>query len=100
MIQAHEPMIIGESQQVAVTFENGNKIVSLSLDNSLGRMEKLRRSSILLMIDDETGNTDVTHQVFSEAEDGHTVWASLGNFEKAMNWLRRCSWGFVSQEGG
>jgi len=89
MIQAHNPMIFGDSKQVAVSFENGDKIVSLSLDNSLGRMDTLRRGSILLMI----GKDDVTTQVFEEAEDGHVVWASLGNFEKAMNWLRRTRWG-------
>ena len=56
MIQAHNPMIFGDSKQVAVSFENGDKIVSLSLDNSLGRMDTLRRGSILLMI----GKDDVT----------------------------------------
>ena len=90
MIQAHNPMIIGDSKNVAVTFENGTKIVSLSLDNSLGRMETLRRGSILLM----RGKEDVTAQVFEEAADGHAVWASLGNFERAMNWLRQTQWGF------
>jgi hypothetical protein len=56
-------------------------------------METLRRGAILLMIEDESGNSDVTSQVFEDAENGHTVWASLGNFEIAMNWLRRCHWG-------
>jgi len=46
-----------------------------------------------LMTEDEKGNSDVTSQVFDEAADGHAVWASLGNFEKAMNWLRRVEWG-------
>jgi len=93
MIQAHNPMIIGDSKNVAVTFQSGPKIVSLALDNSAGRMETLRRGMILLMIEDETGNSDVTAQVFEEAEDGHAVHASLGNFDIAMNWLRRVEWG-------
>jgi hypothetical protein len=93
MIQAHNPMIIGDAKNVAVTFQSGTKILSLSLDNSGGRMESLRRGSILLMIEDETGNSDVTAQVFEDAENGHTVWASLDNFEIAMNWLRRVEWG-------
>ena len=93
MIRAHEPMIIGDAKQVSVTFENGNKIVSLALDNSLGRMETLNRGMILLMIEDESGNHDVTDQVFEEAEDGHAVNASLGNFDKAMAWLHRVEWG-------
>jgi len=93
MIQAHTPMIIGDSKNVAVTFQSGAKIVSLSLDNSLGRMETLRRGSILLMIEDESGNHDVTDQIFEEAVDGHVVWSNLDNFEIAMNWLRRVEWG-------
>ena len=93
MIQAHNPMIIGDSKNVAVTFQSGPKIVSLALDNSAGRRETLRRGMILLMIEDETGNSDVTSQVFEEAEDGHAVHASLGNFEIAMMWLRRVEWG-------
>lgn len=93
MIQAHNPMIFGDSKQVAVTFQSGPKILSLSLDNSLGRMETLRRGDVRLMIDDESGNRDVTDQVFDAAADGHIVHASLGNFEIAMNWLRRSSWG-------
>ena len=90
MIQAHDPMVIGESKNIAVQFENGSKTISLALDNSGGRMDMLRRGTILLMV----GKEDVTAQVFGEAADGHAVWASLGNFEKAMNWLRRVEWGF------
>lgn len=93
MIQAFNPMIFGDSKQVAVTFQSGSKILSLSLDNSCGRMEQLRRGTILLMVEDETGNSDVTDQIFEEAADGHAVWASIGNFEIAMNWLRRVEWG-------
>lgn len=93
MIQAHNPMIIGDSKQVAVTFQSGSKILSLSLDNSLGRMETLRRGDVRLMIENESGNHDVTDQVFDAAADGHVVHASLGNFEIAMNWLNRCEWG-------
>ena len=102
MIQAHNPMIFGDSKQVAVTFQNGAKILSLSLDNSIGRMETLRRGDIRLMIQhagnpkmgSDEENVDVTSEVFDEAADGHVVHASLGNFETAMNWLRRVDWGF------
>ena len=102
MIQAHNPMIFGDSKQVAVTFQSGPKILSLSLDNSVGRMETLRRGDIRLMIkhdgDAKMGTNeetvDVTSEVFDEAVDGHIVHASLGNFETAMNWLRRIDWGF------
>ena len=93
MIQAHNPMIIGNSKNVAVPFQDGPKIVSLALDNSAGRMETLRRGSILLMIEDETGNEDVTAQGFPAAAGNRNVHASLDNFEIAMNWLRRSTWG-------
>ena len=93
MIQAHNPMIFGDSKQVAVTFQSGSKILSLSLDNSGGLAETLRRGDVRLLIDDKTGTRDVTDQVFEEAADGHAVHASLGNFETAMNWLRRVEWG-------
>jgi hypothetical protein len=93
MIQAHNPMIIGDAKNVAVTFQSGSKVVSLALDNSAGQMETLRRGSILLMIEDETGNSDVTAQVFDEAGDERVVHASLSNFEIAMMWLRRVEWG-------
>ena len=94
MIQAHNPMIFGDSKQVAVTFQNGPKILSLSLDNSGGRSETLRRGDVRLMIENKAGTHDVTDRVFEEAADGHVVHASLGNFETAMNWLRQTSWGF------
>ena len=101
MIQAFNPMIFGDSKQVAVTFQSGSKILSLSLDNSVGRMETLRRGDIRLMIQQagnpkmgiDEENVDVTAEVFEEAADGHVVHASLGNFETAMNWLRRVEWG-------
>jgi len=106
MIQAFEPMIFpdmsgegnGDTQSVCVTFENGRKIVSLSLDNSCGRMETLRRGDILLMVKTTTKdgtpcNQDVTETVFEEAAEGHAVHASLGNFRTAMLWLDRAAWG-------
>ena len=98
MIQAHNPMIIGDSKQVAITFQSGPKILSLSLDNSLGRMETLRRGDVRLMIEDGSGNHDVTDQIFEEAGDGHIVHANLGNFEIAMNWLRRVEWGMEGSQ--
>ena len=93
MIQAFNPMIFGDSKQVAVTFQSGSKILSLSLDNSGGRAETLRRGDVRLMIENKAGTHDVTDQVFEEAADGHVVHANLGNFETAMNWLRRVEWG-------
>jgi len=112
MIQAFEPVIFpgmpgsgnGDTQSVCVTFENDRKIVSLSLDNSCGRMETLGRGDILLMVKTATKagtpcNQDVTGQVFEEAAEGHAVHASLGNFRTAMLWLERAEWGFDSCAG-
>ena len=88
MIQAHDPMIIGDSKNVAVTFHEGQKMISLALDNSAGRMTALRRGDIRLLDD----SVDVTSKVFGGGEED-IVHASLDNFEKAMNWLRRSAWG-------
>ncbi len=88
MIQAHDPQIIGECKNVAVTFHEGQKMISLALDNSAGRMTAMRRGDIRLL--DDSG--DVTSKVFGGAEHD-IVRASVENFEKAMCWLRRQAWG-------
>tara|TARA_R110000744_G_scaffold179279_1_gene298262 strand:- start:453 stop:752 length:300 start_codon:yes stop_codon:yes gene_type:complete len=92
MIQAHNPMIIGDAKNVAVTFQNGQRVVSLALDNSAGRMKMLMRGDIRLLIEDESGCKDVTVLVFPKA-DVQNIRADLSNFELAMNWLKRCTWG-------
>ena len=92
MIQAHNPMIIGDAKNIAVTFQSGSKVVSLALDNSAGRMETLRRGDIRLLIEDESGCKDVTDLIFPKA-DVENVRANLDNFEIAMMWLRRAEWG-------
>ncbi len=92
MIQAHDPMIIGDSKSLAVTFQEGQKIISLALDNSAGRMTALRRGDIRLL--DDSG--DVTSKVFGGGE-ADIVRASIENFEKAMAWLRRASFDLSEQ---
>jgi len=92
MIQAHNPMIIGDAKNVAVTFQNGQRVVSLALDNSAGRMKMLMRGDIRLLIEDESGCKDVTVLVFPKA-DVQNIRADLSNFELAMSWLKRCTWG-------
>jgi len=94
VIQAHEPMIIGDAKNVAVTFENGRKIVSLSLDNSGGRMTTLRRGDIRLLVRTEESKTlDVTGEVWGIGAET-LIHATLDNLDTAMKWLRRTSWGF------
>lgn len=95
-IQAHDPMILPgvqgrQNTSVAVEFHNGDKLVSLALNNSGGRMEKLGRGDIRLFV----GQEDVTPKVFGEESAAHNVHASLDNFELAMAWLRRVNWGFA-----
>lgn len=95
-IQAHNPMILPgvqgrQNTSVAVEFHNGNKLVSLALNNSGGRMEKLRRGDIRLFV----GQEDVTSKVFGDESAQRSVHASLDNFEVAMTWLRRVGWGFA-----
>ena len=94
MISAANPMEFNMdsdtvSRTVNVTFDNGKKCVSLSLDNSGGRMSTLKRGTIRLFV----GPLDVTGRVFNGA-DRCDVHSTLENFEEAMKWLRRTEWGF------
>jgi hypothetical protein len=102
MIQAHEPMIFqmpggDTSKQVAVSFEQGNKIVSLSLNNSCGRMSELRRGSIQCMIRDNDGIAIPCMTVFNMKSNDMVMDATIENLSTAMNWLRRLNWGFDGQ---
>jgi len=97
MIYANRPMIFklpdgSQSENVNVCFENGNRTLSLALDNSAGRMDNLGRSDIRLLVDGE----DITSKVFETERDDTIVRANLNNFEKAMRWLSRVEWGMVS----
>ncbi len=102
MIQAHEPMIFqlpggDTSKQVAVSFEQGKKIVSLSLDNSCGRMSELRRGRIQCMIRDDDGIAMPCMTVFNMKSNDTEMDATIENLSMAMNWLRRLDWGFDAQ---
>jgi hypothetical protein len=95
-IQASNPMIIqmGENQiakSVAVEFRNGDKLVSLALDNSGGRMATLRRGDIRIFV----GQEDVTTVVFGKDAAERSVHATLHNIDLALAWLRRAPWGFA-----
>jgi hypothetical protein len=84
------------SKHVNIVFDNGPKIVSLSLDNSAGRMAHIARADIRLLYSDplDGGVQDVTSEVFG-GDEAAIVPGTLGNMERAMNWLRMASWGFV-----
>ena len=99
MIFANRPQSLehsdgARSESVNVCFEHGEKTLSLALDNSCGRMEKLGRSDIRLLI----GNEDVTSKVF-DCGDDDIVHASIENFAKATRWLNRVEWGMEGCTG-
>jgi hypothetical protein len=92
-IIASNPMILpgvggNQNTSIAVEFQNGDKLVSLALNNSGGRMKKLGRADLRLFIRSD----DVTETVFTSESERHIVHASLENFEKAMHWLNRARW--------
>ena len=93
MIFANRPLSYelsdgSQSESVSVCFKHGDKTLSLALDNSGGRMEKLGRSDIRLLIKKD----DVTAQIFECGKDD-IVHATIENFERALRWLNRIEWG-------
>ena len=100
MIFAHEPFQCGMddgsiSHSVNTCFRNGEKTISISLDNSCGRMNRLSRSDMRLFMGasdlsvDSVDCQEVTHIVFSD-DDREPTWnvdANLENFQKAWEWL-------------
>jgi hypothetical protein len=84
-------MEIGEAQQVNIVFSNGGKALSLTVDNSAGRMSSMRRADMRLLV----GSDDVTSKVFGAGEHD-IVRGTIENMDKAMKWLRSTEWGFTS----
>jgi len=92
MIFAYQPTQVKLSDgttthSVNTVFQNGKKTISISFDDSCGRMSRLRRSDLRLFIDQgEHECQDETDKVFPNAERwGHE--ANLENFQKAWEWL-------------
>ena len=104
MIFAHQPMsfTLGDSTSSTVTvcFRQGKRLVSLHLDNSCGSLNTLSRGDIELFRFESGGfeNTDTgtpcTRELFPEWDESTPVAATLENFNRAMGWLGRTSWGF------
>ena len=101
MIAATEPMIYQNPHgktvmQVNTSFHNGSKLVSLTCDNSVGRLQDLSRSDIRCFIQNPADKSvvDVTSEVFRVGEND-VVQATLSTMETAMKWLRLVRWGFV-----
>jgi len=88
-------MNFGEAQHANVVFDNGPKMISLSMDNSGGRATTLCRADIRLLFTDplDGGVKDVTSTVFGGGAEG-IVRGTIENMDTAMKWLRRSSWGF------
>ena len=92
MIFAHQPMSAEMSDgttahSVNTVFKNGKKTISISFDDSCGRMSQLRRTDLRLFIDQgEHECQDETEKVFPGTERWN-VEANLENFQKAWEWL-------------
>ena len=94
MISATTHLFSENAQHANVVFDNGPKMLSLSLDNSGGRLTTLSRSDIRLLVHNSLAETvdDVTNDVFG-GEQGSTVRADIDTMEQAMKWLQRTDWG-------
>ncbi|MDP6928114.1 MAG: hypothetical protein QF412_00305 [Planctomycetota bacterium] len=98
-IFGHEPLVSEFGSAINVTFQNGEKMVSLALDDSCGRMDVLGRGSIALFRqkDFKSSSTEATEEVFRCDREGELVPNTLDNFNKAMQWLNRVEYGFEAQ---
>ena len=88
------------SKHANFTIHNGAKMISVSVDNSCGKMTHMARADIRCLFSRATaGHTegerveDVTNQVFGGGK-SDIVRGNADNMATAMNWLRRTNWGF------
>mgnify|MGYP001470155199 FL=1 len=89
-------MDFGESKQANFVIHNGPKMLSVSVDNSGGRMHSMARADIRLLFSDpmiDGSCEDVTSEVFGGG-DNTIVRGTIENMERAMKWLRMTRWGF------
>ena len=95
MISATTMELGGGSKQANVVFDNGPKMVSLSIDNSCGMMTHMARADIRLLFSHpvDGGVHDVTSEVFGGGK-SDIVRGTIQNMDKAMKWLQRSGWGF------
>lgn len=86
------------SKQVNVVFDNGPKMISLSIDNSCGKMTHMARADIRLLFTDplKGGVEDVTFFVFGPemSDRSDIVRGTIENMDRAMKWLQQTEWGF------
>jgi len=95
MITASTMELSGGSKHANFVIHNGAKMISVSVDNSGGRMQSMARADIRLLFTDplKGGVEDVTSEVFGGG-DGSIVRGTLDNMDRAMKWLRMTRWGF------
>jgi hypothetical protein len=98
-VHAHQPMISKFGSHVNVCFTNGRKIVSISLDDSCGRLDHLSRGTIELHIRPGTAHStilvaeDDMKRVFGTSGTD-LVSSNSDNLLRAMRWLEQTEWGF------
>lgn len=84
---------MGDKRVANVTFTNGRKELSLTIDNgSMCRTEKLFRADMRCF----NNGVDVTSEVFGCGKTD-IVSGDVGNMAKGMAWMQRQDWGFEAQ---
>ena len=90
-IFAHEPMVLPNGNSINVCFQQGERIISLALDDSCKGSGLLFRGSIELHRKPDKGSDDIelcTHEVFPE-QGSIVVMATMENFKAAMEWVEK-----------
>jgi len=97
------PVGNGRSEHASFTIHNGPKMISVSVDNSGGRMSHMARADIRCLFSHATAGRaegerieDVTSQVFGSGE-SYIVRGNVETMAKAMNWLQMARWGLEGQ---
>ncbi len=100
MITANTMELSGGSKHANFVIHNGAKMISVSVDNSGGRMTQMARADIRLLFshathgrEDKPRVEDVTSRVFGGRE-SDIVHGSVENMDRAMRWLQLARWGF------
>jgi siroheme synthase (precorrin-2 oxidase/ferrochelatase) len=97
------PVGNGRSEHASFTIHNGPKMISVSVDNSGGRMSHMARADIRCLFSNNTAGIedrepveDVTGKVFKVGVHD-VVQGNVSNMAKAMNWLQMARWGLEGQ---
>jgi len=90
-IFAHEPMVLPNGNSINVCFQQGERIISLALDDSCKGSGLLFRGSIELHRKPDKNSDDIelcTHEVFPD-QGSIVVEATMKNFKAAMKWVEK-----------